>query len=92
MFSHFFVNPARRDVAELRAELEEKIRGKIGNLTQADLTSSSGNLQVNPDYQWTANEVDSSMLDPEYNPNKGKTPRLSKYRNQGYFTVWYYRV
>lgn len=71
-----------------RETLERTLERRIGNLSQADLTSSSGNLQVNPDYQWTANEVDSSMLDPEYNPNKGKTPRLSKYRNQDYFSQY----
>lgn len=71
-----------------RAELEGNIKKNIENITEDMLVNKGGNLQVNPDYQWTANEVSPDMLDPEYNPSKGKTPRLEKYRNKNYYAQY----
>jgi len=57
-----------------------------GKLSEAP--TSTENFQLNPNFQWTENDGNNALLDPEYNPKKGRTPRLSKYRNADYFSKY----
>lgn len=59
-----------------------------GKLSEAPMQSREGNFQLNPNFQWTDNDGNQSMIDTEYSPKKGKMPRLSKYRNDNYFTKY----